>query len=210
MHYDALIFDLDGTLWNSTAACAMGWNRALEKLKKSTAPVTPEQIGKIMGLPHDRIFERFFPDTAPEERERIGEACYREELIALRAKSAPLYPGVAEGLIALARQYPLYIVSNCLTEYLQTFLDGTGLRPLFKGHSCLGDTGRPKSENLAALIARHKLTRAAYIGDTAGDQSAAERAGVDYFHVGYGFGDPDRDCMVFTDFADLTRFFLEP
>ena len=206
--HDALIFDLDGTLWDSTAACATGWNRAMDRLGRPEPRVTPAQVGGIMGLPHDRIFERFFPDAASEARERIGDECYREEIREILASGAPLYPGVREGIERLAASYPLYVVSNCLRDYLDAFFERTGLGKHFRGSLCHGDTTRAKAENLAELVGRERLTDAAYLGDTAGDQIAAAKAGLAYYHVGWGFGRPDRECLVFRDFGELVAFFV--
>ena len=46
------------------------------------------------------------------------------------------------------------------------------------------------------------------IGDTEGDQSAAETAGIDFVHAAYGFGDLDHP-EAFSDFATLCEHLLE-
>jgi phosphoglycolate phosphatase len=117
---------------------------------------------------------------------------------------------VAEGLPKLAAQFPLFIVSNCQTDYLETFFAWTGYRRLFRDSECHGNTGKSKGENIRLIAERNKLHAPAYIGDTAGDHEAAMRAGADYYHVAYGFGDPARECLVFAKFEEVVNFFLQP
>jgi phosphoglycolate phosphatase len=207
--YDGLIFDLDGTLWDSSAACAKGWNQALGGLGVKDRVITDRDIQGIMGLPHEEIFRKVFPEASKDQQSAIGDACYERELAVLKSDGGALFPGVGAGLKKLAVRYPLFIVSNCMQDYLATFLGASGLAALFKDSECYGATGKPKGDNIASLVKRNRLESPAYIGDTAGDQIAAKRAGVPYFHVDYGFGEPQEACLRFRAFEDLTQFFLE-
>jgi phosphoglycolate phosphatase len=127
----------------------------------------------------------------------------------LREEGGILYPGVAEGLAALAKHYPLFIVSNCDSDYLDIFFHRTRLRDLFRDAECYGNTGMNKAENLKAVVERNRLRKPAYMGDTAGDQIAARKAGMDYYHVTYGFGQPHTDCLTFDSFAEACAFFSD-
>jgi phosphoglycolate phosphatase len=208
--YDGLIFDLDGTLWDSTAPVASGFNQAMRKvLGKTEREIGVADIMGIMGMPHRQVFETLFPDTPEIERESLAKRCYDEEIAAIRALGAALYPGVAEGLPRLAKHYPLFIVSNCQTPYLDTFFEWTGMQSLFKDVECHGRTGKPKGENIRVLCERNELVRAAYIGDTSGDQEAAIFAGLNYYHVSYGFGQPSRSCRQFETFHEVVTYFTE-
>ena len=208
--HDSLIFDLDGTLWDSTTACEDAWNIALKKVKVERAPLTPEDVGKMMGLPIAKIFEKFFPDMGPEKRDLAAKECFQEELEIIRKMGAILYPGVQKGLLQLSERYWLFIVSNCQQPYLDTFFHYSGLKNLFKDTECHGNTRRPKGENIRSVVERNGLQKPIYVGDTAGDQEAAVFAGVPYFHVNYGFGVNAKPCMQFDTFTDLVIHFLEP
>ena len=54
----AVLFDLDGTLWDSTAAIVPAWNRVLGKWGKT---VTQADMAGIMGLTDREIAARFLP-----------------------------------------------------------------------------------------------------------------------------------------------------
>lgn len=209
--HDSLIFDLDGTLWDSTTACANAWNSALQKIDiLRDVPLTPEDIGRMMGLPIAKIFENFFPDMSLEQRERAAKECFKEQLQIIRQKGAVLYPGVQKGLFQLSEKYRLFIVSNCQQPYLDTFFHHSGLKNLFEDTECHGNTKRPKGENIRSVVERNGLQKAVYVGDTAGDHESAIMAGVPYFHVNYGFGMTSKPCMKFENFDELVSHFLEP
>lgn len=205
--FDSIIFDLDGTLWDSTQPVTQAWNAALERVGRSKK-FTTTQIAGIMGMPHEKILETLFSDISPSEREGLAETCYAQEIELLKRKGAALYPGVSEGLEALAQKYPLFLVSNCQTPYLRAFFACTGLGRLFRDSECHGNTKRTKGENIKLIRSRNALKFSAYVGDTTGDQMAAEAGGAVYFHVSYGFGSPYKDCLVFDSFAEACQFFL--
>ena len=58
------------------------------------------------------------------------------------------------------------------------------------------------------MTARQRWTRAVYVGDTAGDQDAAEQAGLAFVHAGYGFGQPKRPAPSPATFTELVAYVL--
>lgn len=208
--YDSIIFDLDGTLWDSASVCAEAWNNALQKLRMPYREITVSDISRIMGMPHKQVFETVFPDKSEGEREVIAETCYEQEIRAIEVEGAAIYPGVADGIHRLAAKYPLFVVSNCLTEYLEVFLEVSGFRSYFKDSECHGNTGLAKWQNIRDLVARNHLKKPVYVGDTGSDQDSAARAGVDFIFVSYGFGHAGKPCESFADFPSLTEHLLHP
>jgi len=205
---DALIFDLDGTLWDSTDSVCQAWNRVLVRNRPIRSPLLPSDIARIMGKSHVEIWKTLFADLDAHSWEALSRECYAEEERVIRAQGGELYRGVGEGVSQLSRVYRLFIVSNCQQGYIESFLAWSGYQAHFKDYECYGNTGEDKGRNLARLILRNQLRAPVYIGDTEGDQSAAEAAHVPFYHARYGFGQIAGGAPGFDGFAELTGYFL--
>lgn len=200
----ALIFDLDGTLWDTCPPCALAWNRALSDCGIPYREIAADEIRAIAGLPHGQCIRTVFHDLGPEDHLRLEAHTAQGDIDAIREFGGELYPGVRDGLGRLARHYPLYIVSNCQAGYIELFFELTGLGPLFGDIECWGNTAQPKAANIQALIARGGLSNPVYIGDTRGDAEAAAACGIPFLHAGWGFGSLS-EVRAFADFAQLTQ-----
>ena len=86
-------------------------------------------------------------------------------------------------------------------------MEKLGIRHLFRGHLCFGDTGTDKGDTIRALMAKHGISSAVYIGDTQGDSEAAGKAGIPFIWASYGFGTPERWDGKIDRFSDLARLF---
>ena len=202
MNFDALIFDLDGTLWDSSETVAQAWTAALSKLKL-TKTLTRDDLMREMGKPMDVIMADFFPELSEERRLAIMPALCEEETELLAVKGGTLYPDVAETLEKLRERYRLFIVSNCQQGYIESFLTAHSFGSVFEGHLCWGDTGLPKGGTNQELIRRCGLKNPIYIGDTEGDRLSASEAGIPFIHAAYGFGSVTEECPRLGRFSDL-------
>ena len=160
-----------------------------------------------MGLQMDEIARRLFPGETSERQALLMDACVQAENAYLRKHGANLYPALQETLDVLHRRYPLYIVSNCQSGYIEAFLAAHRLEPFFSGFSCFGDTGYSKGENIRLLVAQQGLQYPWYVGDTQGDLEAARYAEVPFVHAAYGFGCADCADARIQTFSDLLQLF---
>lgn len=185
---DGIIFDLDGTLWDSTEVAARAYQRAVDECNIS-AQITGQKLKKLFGKPMNEVMETLFPGVGKDKLKVLERLCFQYEEEELRKTPGKLYPDLEVTLKELSSHYPLFIVSNCQAGYIETFFDTTNLFKYFKDHTCPGDTGKLKGENILLIAEKHKLKNPIYIGDTVGDADACDFAGIPFVFASYGFGD---------------------
>lgn len=198
-----ILFDLDGTLWDSSANVINSWNSTIAKHTDLDLTFTQEQMRSFMGKTLDKIGELMFPMLDVDERTRLMKICSEEENAFLKTQSPYIYPGEKEALEALGKDYLLAVVSNCQDGYIQIFLEKCGFGSLFGDFECAGRTGLDKGENIKLVIERNKLEKCFYLGDTETDGEAARKAGIPFIHAAYGFGTPTTCDAQITDISEL-------
>lgn len=189
---DGVIFDMDGTLWDSVAAITESWNEVFESHGLSYR-ATPADIQAQMGKPMNEIFAALLPDETPEVLDAVEKATCLHEQEYLSAHGGILYPKLEEVLRTLSESFPLFIVSNCQSGYIEAFFAYHKLDCFFKDYECWGRTQLSKAENIALVVSRNDLKAPVYVGDTALDGKSSREAGVPFIHAAYGFGTTD-DC----------------
>ncbi len=210
----ALIFDLDGTLWDSTKVVAESWSLCGKKYFGESFYITEENVKAQMGLPMEEIAKAIAKLTADQEK---GKAWAKEafvyEVEYLADHPGELFPKEEEVLEELKRRgYDLFIMSNCQKGYIEDYLKALKHPEVFKDHICYGDTLLPKHGSIKLLLEKHKIEKAAYIGDTAGDEKETRLIGLPFFFASYGFGkafSPDATLEEFEDILLATKTFFE-
>ena len=202
MKFDGIVLDIDGTLWDSCEAVRLSWQESLRRRYGCFGSPDLSQVRSIMGLGPDEIARKLFSRFGDRARE-VFDALSVDECAYLSEHGAELYPGVIETLRALASERRLFIVSNCQEGYIEAFLHACGVEELFEDCLCAGVTGLDKGGNLRRLMREHGLTRAAFVGDTAGDESAARSCGCAFVHAAYGFGAAESPDATLASFAEL-------
>ena len=202
---DSIIFDVDGTLWDTTHVVADAWNEVVRSETSLDLSITPQKLKTLFGKTMPDIAAILFPEEPKENQLRLIDLCCQREEEALRKKSGALYPQLESVLTQLAVRLPLFLVSNCQAGYIETFLDCTGFAPYITDHLCPGDTGEGKAENIREIIRRHHLKSPVYVGDTDGDYQAVKSAGdsIPFIFASYGFGFVENPDYVITCPADL-------
>ncbi len=207
-----IIFDLDGTLWDASENLAAAWNLVLREYPNIQKRMTGEQLRKLMGKLLNEIMAAFLPQAPEALRAELLRRIHQVEGDYIRQHGGVLFPHLEETLRTLSQAYPLYIVSNCQTGYIEAFFSCCGLGRYFEDYENPGRTGKIKWENIRLLMERNGLSRAVYIGDTQGDFEAAGKAGVPFIHAAYGFGAIDRPVAAIEQLSELpaavTAFFV--
>ena len=204
---DGVIFDVDGTLWDSTPVVEQAWNQALIDSGITDVVITADQLKGLFGLPMMEIIDNVLPNATKQQKLDYKPLCYRYESEYLSRTPGILYPRLEEALAALAKRHPLFIVSNCQEGYIELFFEKTGFGHYFVDHVCPGDTGLLKADNIRLIAKRHHLAHPVYIGDTQMDADACRDAGVPIVFASYGFGSVREPDAVIAEPMDLCGLF---
>ena len=204
MNYESLIFDIDGTLWDSRALVAEGYNIQLRSEGLDHLCVTAEDFLPLFGKVMTEIADVIFTSIPLPERYALMDRCMATENEYLHQNPCRIgYDGIKETMAALAKNHRLFIVSNSQCGYPELCMEKLGLTDYISGHLCFGDTGTEKRETIRRLMDRHGITDACYIGDTQGDCDAADQAGIPFIFAAYGFGNPSHYAAKIEKFEDL-------
>ncbi len=195
--FDAVLFDLDGTLvatdrfWIESAE--RGARRAFAALGMKRALPSPQQWLSLVGLPLDVGFRALFPELSEQHRRAVLTACVEEEEAMLRQGGAPAMPDAREVVGRLhGLGLALGIASNCQQSYLEHMLDALELRPFVRGAWCRESPGiTSKGDMVARLLADFGTRSAVMVGDRSSDRDAAWENGIPHVHCAFGFAQGD-------------------
>lgn len=201
MKNKALIFDLDGTLWNACLTIAQAWTSVKNQYSVEQQDITKADVEGICGLTTDKVFKQIFPNDY--QNDQLIDDCWSLQNQLLKERGGELYPNLKETLDKLKDNHDLYIVSNCGLDYIETFIGVHQLEGIFMDWACYGDELKPKSYNIKKLMDRNSIEDAYYIGDTKGDQEAARANQLDFIYCSYGLGVVEDADFVINDFSEI-------
>ena len=202
MKRKAIIFDLDGTLWDSAQAVVDSWNEKIQFFPDIDYYITMEQMYGYMGKTMEEIGLAFFNTVSKERAMELLKICMDYENLYIEEHGGILFEGLEETLAALKKEYFLAIVSNCQEGYIEAFLKHHKLEKYFDDTENYGRTKRCKGDNIKLLVERNDLD-AVYVGDTMGDYDATMQAGLPFVHAAYGFGTVPEGTAKIDDIREL-------
>lgn len=205
MKVESIIFDMDGTLWDSAENVAASWQEIIKKQPDIDREITTADIKSVMGMPMDAIGGRLFAGLSPDRQMEVVNDCGEYENEYLRKHGGILYEGLEETLKKLQGKYRLFIVSNCQSGYIEAFLYFYGFEKYFTDTLCWGQTRVSKGESIKLLMEKNAIKDAVYVGDIQGDLDSARYAGIGFIHAAYGFGQVDAPDAVIQDITELPK-----
>ncbi|MCR5357500.1 MAG: HAD family hydrolase [Lachnospiraceae bacterium] len=203
--FDGIIFDVDGTLWDSTPVVEKAWNQALIDEGFGNISVTDDRLKGLFGLPMPEIIDAIMPGVPLKQQEAFAPKCYKYEHAYLEKEPGRLYPGILDTIRELAKGHDIFIVSNCQAGYIELFIEKTGIGDVIKDHVCLGDNDLLKADNIKLIVNKYNLKNPVYVGDIQGDANASREAGVAFIHAAYGFGKVDECYASVSEPAELIK-----
>ena len=186
MRYDAVIFDLDGTLTESEPGITKSVKYALERMNR---PV-PDQatLRRFIGPP---LMESFMGISGLDEADaQTAVNIYRERFSTVGWRENSVYPGIYRLLrslkaggayVAVATGKPLAFTMKILDYFaLAPFIDKVEAITMNDAHA--------DKEKLVSAALPESYTRACMVGDRAGDIQGALANGIDGVGALYGYG----------------------
>lgn len=187
--YNAVIFDLDGTLLNTIEDLANALNHSLAKFGFPTR--TLPEVQSFVGNGLRRLVELAIPDGLDNPKFEDVLACFKPYYTEHCKDATAPYPGLMEVLEELHRNHiPMAIVSNKNDAAVKT------LAKDFFGDLisvAIGERAevakKPAPDTVFAALEELGLSAedAVYVGDSDVDLATAANAGLDCITVAWGF-----------------------
>jgi phosphoglycolate phosphatase len=188
--FDLIVFDWDGTLFDSTALIVRCMQSACADIGVEV-PST-ERAAYVIGLGLRDALQHAVPGLPESRYPELGRR-YRHHYIA-RQQELVLFPGTLEMLQALkSRNHLLAVATGKSRLGLDESLQAVQLKGVFDGTRTADETaGKPNPMMLQQLMREFGADprRTLMIGDTTHDLQLAANAGTASIGVSYGAHDP--------------------
>ena len=210
---DAVMIDLDGTMVNTLGDFAQALNRMLADL--ALPAIDPLAIEHMVGKGTEHLLRTVLAHVGVADVDARYAAAwqrYQHHYLQLNGQYAQLYPGVLEGVQALAASgLPLACLTNKPLAFAQPLLRAKGLEKFFQ-RVFGGDSFAQKKPHPLPLLETCKAlgtqpARTLMVGDSSNDAQAAQAAGCPVVLMTYGFnhGQPIQAVPALAHLQSLTQ-----
>ena len=210
---DAVMIDLDGTMVNTLGDFAQALNRMLADL--ALPAIDPLAIEHMVGKGTEHLLRTVLAHVGVADVDaRYADAWqrYQHHYLQLNGQYAQLYPGVLEGVQALAASgFPLACLTNKPLAFAQPLLRAKGMEKFFQ-RVFGGDSFAQKKPHPLPLLETCKAlgtqpARTLMVGDSSNDAQAAQAAGCPVVLMTYGFnhGQPIQAVPALAHLQALTQ-----
>ena len=173
----AILFDIDGTLVDSTYHHALAWQRAFGG---NDIVIPLWRIHRTIGMGGDKLVAEVAGDSVEEKLGDELRDTWRGEYVKIKSEVRPL-PGATDLVHLLAIEgYVVALASSGDPEFADEALDDLDIRDdvaVLKTSEDV-DGSKPDPDLLEVTLEAVGTDRAVMIGDTPYDVEAAERAGM--------------------------------
>lgn len=200
MNNIGILFDLDGTLWNTIIPTHKAANDIAKdnNLKEITLDTIIDGMGK------DKIYnaKNYYPEVDLNKALELLDQSSQKCTEYLKNKEAIIYENIEKTLQTLSKKHDLYIVSNSFdNDYINTFKSYLDVN--FKDFIAAGALNINKTEAIKLIIKRNNIDKAIYVGDTKLDYDSSKEANIPFIYAKYGFGNIDKYEYSINDIKDL-------
>ena len=193
MRYKSILFDLDGTVTDSTEGIINSIMYALEKLEY--VPEDTSVLKKFIGPPHLESFKNYFGFS--DEKSELALKFYREYYVPKGLYQNRVYDGIEELLLKLnAKGYDVLLATSKPEPQAREVINHFKLTKYFSfiAGVPLNEKGYTKIDVINYAL-EHTATKdkseILMVGDTHFDVEGAKACGIDSVGVLYGMGDAE-------------------
>lgn len=197
----SIIFDLDGTLWDTSEITLKIWENIAQEYN---IEIKENDIKNIMGLTIKEIVEYLFKNNTKNGYRFISE-CQKEENKYFEQHGGKIYKNTIYTIKELSKKTKIFIVSNCQKGYIEAFLKHYNLERYISDFECSGNTGKEKTDNTKIIIKRNNVSNALLVGDTEKDYRAAVENNIKFIWASYGFGVCNSYYKKIDDIYDILK-----
>lgn len=201
-----IIFDMDGTLVDSSFAMTQSVNYVRAKL--GLAPIHKEELEYYINQP-DQNLPRIFYNT--QEYDPNHRSLFREHYMATSTQSITLYPDVKEMLAFMKERAILCVATNASDYFARHMLEHLNIVHYFQGIVGANNVPEPKPnpQMLELLMdnAGVMKERSMLVGDSIKDEQAAENADIPFIFAGWGYGKSETASMRAHSIHELIALF---
>jgi HAD superfamily hydrolase (TIGR01549 family) len=173
-----ILFDIDGTLIDSTYHHAVAWQRAFER---ADLPIPLWRIHRTIGMGGDKLVGEVAGDEVEESKGDELREAWSEEYAEIKAEVRPL-PGAADLVRrAAASGYAVALASSGEKQFSEEAVRMLGLEDVISQLTTADDVedSKPDPDLLRTTIEKMGgARRSVFVGDTPYDVQAAERVGL--------------------------------
>lgn len=212
---EAMIFDMDGTLFQTETLLLPAYHKLFDILREEGhyEGETPDEELMLgcLGMLLEDIWKIVIPNGTPAAHRRADELLLQLELEGLSNEAAVLYPEVKETLEELHRRgVRLFVASNGLEHYVKGIAEARGIMSFFEGVYSAGEHGTASKVDLVRLLLdEHDIRDAWMVGDRSSDVEAGKENGQTVIGCRYaGFGGEQElkgSDVVIHSFSHLLR-----
>lgn len=211
LKYDAVIFDLDGTLTKSAPGITNSVKYALEEL--GLPPLTETQLRAFVGPP---LMESFMNIAGlNEEKAKLAVDTYRKRFSVVGWMENSVYTGIAP-LLRMLKKHGAYVaVATGKPEvFSRKILDYFGMSQYIDKLCAITLTDHHADKvSLVKRALPEKYARACMVGDRGSDVDGGVKNGIDGIGALYGYGYREEleeagACFIAEDVAQLSAYLL--
>jgi phosphoglycolate phosphatase len=205
-----IIFDFDGTLYDSYEGIMLAFNQSSIQLFNIENYLNKNDIGPKLKDLYARAFDNLYFESY-SKFEDLFRKNYDQEFY----KRGKLYECVEELLAFFDEQgYDMYIVSNKPQKILNITVEELKITKYFKlivGSNSSSNNDGNKIEKLNRIIEFYDINKdiCFVLGDTVEDLNMAKSNNCIFIHANYGYGQINESCISIDSIQDLKEIIIK-